>query len=61
MLKLIKQTLTTSIVKQGKITCKKVGVPQGSPISPLYSNLPKCYRPSVALKGVSRKAKRNLA
>ncbi|WP_250237969.1 group II intron reverse transcriptase/maturase [Cardinium endosymbiont of Oedothorax gibbosus] len=39
MLKLIKQTLTTSIVKQGKITCKKVGVPQGSPISPLYSNI----------------------
>ncbi|WP_250238217.1 reverse transcriptase domain-containing protein [Cardinium endosymbiont of Oedothorax gibbosus] len=39
MLKLIKQTLTTSIAKQGKITCKKVGVPQGSPISPLYSDI----------------------
>ncbi len=40
MLHIIKQTLTTSVVIHGKaISKKKVGVPQGSPVSPLYSNI----------------------
>src|SRR5499427_326945 len=36
---LIKQSLTVEIAYQGKMEPTKVGVPQGSPISPLYSNI----------------------
>lgn len=39
ILKLIKQTLKTAIGVKDKITPAEVGVPQGSPISPLYSNI----------------------
>jgi RNA-directed DNA polymerase len=39
MLKLIKQTLKVGVWKQGQVVPTKVGVPQGSPISPLYSNI----------------------
>lgn len=39
MLKIIKQTLKVGVDRKGKVTPTKVGVPQGSPISPLYSNI----------------------
>lgn len=39
MLRLIKQTLKVGIWKQGQVVPTKIGVPQGSPISPLYSNI----------------------
>jgi RNA-directed DNA polymerase len=39
MLGLIKQSLTVEIAYQGKMESTTVGVPQGSPISPLYSNI----------------------
>jgi RNA-directed DNA polymerase len=39
MLKLIKQTLKVGVWKQGRVAPTKIGVPQGSPISPLYSNI----------------------
>jgi len=39
MLKLIKQTLKVDIDKPGNQKRVKIGVPQGSPISPLYSNI----------------------
>jgi RNA-directed DNA polymerase len=39
MLWLIKQSLTVEIAYQGKMESTTVGVPQGSPISPLYSNI----------------------
>src|SRR6266516_6382661 len=39
MLKLIKQTLTVGIWDKGQVVPTKIGVPQGSPISPLYSNI----------------------
>jgi RNA-directed DNA polymerase len=39
MLRLIKQSLTVEIAYEGKVEPTKVGVPQGSPISPLYSNI----------------------
>src|SRR2546428_980877 len=39
LLKLIKQTLTVGAYVQGQVVPTKVGVPQGSPISPLYSNI----------------------
>ena len=39
MLRLIKQSLRVGVAYQGKIEPTKVGVPQGSPISPLYSNI----------------------
>ena len=39
MLWLIKQSLTVEIAYQGKMEPTTVGVPQGSPISPLYSNI----------------------
>ena len=39
MLRLIKQSLTVGVAYEGKVEPTKVGVPQGSPISPLYSNI----------------------
>jgi len=39
MLKLIKQTLKVGIWDRGEVKPTKIGVPQGSPISPLYSNI----------------------
>jgi RNA-directed DNA polymerase len=39
MLRLIKQTLKVGVWKQGQVVPTKIGVPQGSPISPLYSNI----------------------
>jgi RNA-directed DNA polymerase len=39
MLKLIKQTLKVGVQDQGQVVPTTVGVPQGSPISPLYSNI----------------------
>jgi RNA-directed DNA polymerase len=39
MLKLIKQTLKIGISHKGNVKPTKIGVPQGSPISPLYSNI----------------------
>jgi len=39
MLKLIKQTLKAGIWDKGQVAPTKTGVPQGSPISPLYSNI----------------------
>jgi hypothetical protein len=39
MLRLIKQSLTVEIAYQGQMEPTAVGVPQGSPISPLYSNI----------------------
>jgi group II intron reverse transcriptase/maturase len=38
-LKLIKQTLKGGIWDKGRVKLTKIGVPPGSPISPLYSNL----------------------
>ena len=39
MLRLIKQSLKVGVAYQGKVEPKKIGVPQGAPISPLYSNI----------------------
>ncbi len=39
MLKLIKQTLKVGLWQQGQVVPTQIGVPQGSPISPLYSNI----------------------
>jgi group II intron reverse transcriptase/maturase len=39
MLRMIKQSLKVGVAYQGKIEPTTVGVPQGSPISPLYSNI----------------------
>ena len=39
LLKLIKQTLKVGVYEQGQVVPTKVGVPQGAPISPLYSNI----------------------
>lgn len=39
LLKLIKQTLTVGASIKGQVVPTRVGVPQGSPISPLYSNI----------------------
>jgi hypothetical protein len=36
---LIKQSLTVEIAYEGKMEPTTVGVPQGSPISPLYNNI----------------------
>lgn len=39
MLKIIKQTLKVGIADKGKVLPTDIGVPQGSPLSPLYSNI----------------------
>lgn len=39
MLRLIKQSLTVGVAYKGQVEPTRVGVPQGSPISPLYSNI----------------------
>jgi RNA-directed DNA polymerase len=39
MLKLIKQTLKVGLWDKGQVRATQIGVPQGSPISPLYSNI----------------------
>lgn len=39
MLRLIKQSLKVGVAYQGRIESTTIGVPQGSPISPLYSNI----------------------
>jgi len=49
MLRLIKQSLTVRIAYEGKVEPMTVGVRQGSPISPLYSN----HLPELAGSGVA--------
>lgn len=39
MLRIIKQSLKVGVEYQGQVEPTRVGVPQGSPLSPLYSNL----------------------
>ncbi len=39
MLRIIKQSLTVGVEYQGQVEPTRIGVPQGSPISPLYSNI----------------------
>lgn len=39
MMKIIKQSLKVGVMLHGDVVPTKVGVPQGSPISPLYSNI----------------------
>lgn len=39
MLRIIKQSLKVEVAYQGKMEPTAIGVPQGSPISPLYSNI----------------------
>lgn len=39
MMRLIKQTLKVGVMKEGKVEPTEIGVCQGSPISPLYSNI----------------------
>lgn len=39
MLELIKQSLKVGVSAKGVVTPTRIGVPQGSPISPLYSNI----------------------
>jgi RNA-directed DNA polymerase len=39
LLKLIKQTLKVGVQEKEQVVPTKVGVPQGAPISPLYSNI----------------------
>lgn len=39
MLKLIKQTIGVGVMSGGNIETARIGVPQGSPLSPLYSNI----------------------
>ena len=39
MLRIIKQSLKVGVEYRGQVEPTRVGVPQGSPISPLYSNL----------------------
>ena len=39
MMKLIKKSLKVGVISDGEVVPTQVGVPQGSPISPLYSNI----------------------
>ena len=39
MLRIIKQSLKVGVEYQGQVEPTRIGVPQGSPISPLYSNI----------------------
>ncbi len=39
MLRIIKQSLKVGVAHSGKVEPRRIGVPQGSPISPLYSNI----------------------
>jgi len=39
LLRLIKQSLKVSVASHGQMEPTRVGVPQGSPLSPLYSNI----------------------
>lgn len=39
MMKLIKKSLKVGVISDGEVVPTRVGVPQGSPISPLYSNI----------------------
>lgn len=39
LLKLIKATLKVSVAYEGRLEAVTIGVPQGSPLSPLYSNI----------------------
>lgn len=39
MLRIIKQSLKVGVAYRGQVEPTRVGVPQGSPISPLYSNI----------------------
>lgn len=39
MLRMIKETLVVSVSHEGELEATTVGVPQGSPLSPLYSNI----------------------
>ena len=39
MLRIIKQSLKVGVAYQGQVEPTRIGVPQGSPISPLYSNI----------------------
>ena len=39
MLRIIKQSLKVGVAYRGQVEPRRIGVPQGSPISPLYSNI----------------------
>jgi Reverse transcriptase (RNA-dependent DNA polymerase) len=39
MLRMIKQSLKVGVAYQGQVEPTRIGVPQGSPITPLYSNI----------------------
>jgi len=39
MMRLIKQTLKMGVMKEGNVESTEIGVAQGSPLSPLYSNI----------------------